>query len=135
MTFTKGCCSLRAISPGQQFLHTSGPVGRAVSYQLLSSGLSIGANAAEGDGASSPDDFVAKFRISLKEAKETHFRLQVCRRCDLLDAGFDPVLAECEELTRILAAIVHSASRRKAANRGSNGRKRRSQNTVNRTGV
>ena len=93
-----------------QFLHSRGPIARALSYQLLSSGTSIGANAEEADGASSKDDFIAKFRISLKEAKETWFRLRLCRRCELLDSTFDPLVNESEELIRIIAAIVHKAS-------------------------
>ena len=85
-----------------QFLHTRGPVARAFSYQLLSAGTSTGANAAEGDGASSHNDFIAKNRIALKEAKETRFRLRVCRRCDFLDTKFDPLVQESDELVRIL---------------------------------
>ena len=103
-----------AIVRTAQFLHTRGPIARALSYQLLSCGTSVGANAAEGDGASSGDDFIAKFRISLKEAKETWFRLRVCRRCGLLDSSFDPLVNESEELIRIIAAIVHKASARRA---------------------
>jgi four helix bundle protein len=69
-----------------QFLHTRGPIARALSYQLLSAGTSTGSNAEEADGASSHDDFIAKNRIALKEAKEARFRLRVCRRSELLDA-------------------------------------------------
>ena len=94
-----------------QFLHTRGPIGRALSYQLLSAGTSVGANAEEGDGASSHRDFIAKLRIALKEAKETRFRLRICRQCDLLDATFDSLLDESDELVRILGKIVHSARR------------------------
>ena len=39
-----------------QFLHTRGPIGRALSYQILAAGTSVGANAEEADGASSRDD-------------------------------------------------------------------------------
>jgi four helix bundle protein len=56
-----------------QFLHKRGPIGRALSYQLLSSATSVGANYEEADGASSHDDFIAKSRIALKEAKESRF--------------------------------------------------------------
>ena len=79
----------------------------AFSYQLLSAGTSTGAHAEEADGASSHDDFIAKNRIALKEAKETHFRLRVCRRCDFLGTSFDPLVQESDELVRILAKIVH----------------------------
>jgi len=100
-----------------QFLHTRGPIGRALSYQLLSAGTSTGANAEEADGASSHDDFIAKNRIALKEAKETRFRLRVCRRSELLDARFDPVVTESDEPVRILGKIVHNALRNKASRR------------------
>lgn len=96
-----------------QFLHARGGIARAVSYQLLSAGTSTGANAEEGDGASSHTDFIAKNRIALKEAKEVRFRLRVCRMCDLLDERFDPLVQESDEIVRILAAIVHSALRRR----------------------
>ena len=95
-----------------QFLQTQGPVARALSYQILSAGTSVGANAEEGDGASSHRDFVAKLRIALKEAKETRFRLRICRQCELLDATFDSLLDESDQLVRILGKIVHNARRR-----------------------
>ena len=94
-----------------QFLHTRGPIGRALSYQLLTAGTSIGANMQEADGAASRPDFVVKVRIALKEAKETWFRLRVCRRSELLDHRFDPLVRESEEIVRILAAIVHKTIR------------------------
>jgi four helix bundle protein len=100
-----------------QFLHTRGPIGRALSYQLLSAGTSTGANAEEADGASSHDDFIAKTRIALKEAKETRFRLRVCRRAELLDANFDSLVKESDELVRILGKIVHNALRNKGRSR------------------
>lgn len=105
-----------------QFLHTQGPVARAFSYQLLSAGTSAGANAAESDGASSHNDFIAKNRIALKEAKETRFRLLVCRRCHLLDETFDPLVQESDELVKILGKIVRNAvrNRRERLRRSSN---------------
>jgi four helix bundle protein len=98
-----------------QFLHKRGPIGRALSYQLLAAGTSVGSNYEESDGASSPADFIAKNRIALKEAKESRFRLRVCRRCDLLDTNFEPLVRESDEIVRILGKIVHNALRNKAA--------------------
>ena len=94
-----------------QFLHTTGPIGRALSYQLLTAGTSVGANMQEADGAASRPDFVVKVRVALKEAKETWFRLTVCRRCELLDSRFDPLVKESDEIVHILAAIVHKTIR------------------------
>jgi four helix bundle protein len=103
------CDVVRAV----QFLHRQGPVARALSYQLLSAGTSVGANYEEADGASSHDDFIAKTRISLKEAKESRFRLRVCRHCELLDAKFDPLIDESDQVVRILGKIVHQAVARR----------------------
>jgi len=65
-------------------------------------------------------DFIAKTRIALKEAKETRFRLQVCRRSDVLDENFDSLVRESDEVVRILGKIVHNAKRRAdALRRGS----------------
>ena len=95
-----------------QFLHTRGPIARHLSYQILSAGTSVGSNAEEADGGSSHDDFIAKNRIALKEAKETRFRLRVCQRTRLLSPEFDPVVQESDELVRIIGKIVHNALRR-----------------------
>ncbi|MGE0446608.1 MAG: four helix bundle protein [Vicinamibacterales bacterium] len=97
-----------------QFLHTKGPVARALSYQLLNAGTSVGANAQEADGASSHRDFIAKQRIALKEAKETRYRLRICRRCNFLDSGYDPLLQASVEIVRILGKMVHNALRNAA---------------------
>jgi four helix bundle protein len=105
-----------------QFLHQHGAIGRALSYQILAAGNSAGANAAEADSGSSRDDFIAKTRIALKEAKETRFRLQVCRRTGLLDDRFDPLIDESDQLVRILATIVRNATKKRAAERAARSR-------------
>jgi len=60
------CDVVRAV----EFLHKRGPIGRAISYQILDAGTSVGSNYEESDGASSIADFIAKNRIALQEAKE-----------------------------------------------------------------
>jgi hypothetical protein len=71
-------------------------------------------------------DFIAKNRIALKEAKETRFRLRVCRGTDLLDGSYDPLVNESDELVRILATIVHNAIRRRKAEKEEKARRRAS---------
>ena len=44
-----------------------------ISKQILKSGTSIGANARESINAESPQDFIHKLGIALKEANETQF--------------------------------------------------------------
>jgi four helix bundle protein len=100
--FEFACLIVRVV----QYLHTQGPIASALSYQLLKAGTSAGANYEEADDGSSNKDTLAKQRISLREVKETRFRLRVLRRCDLLGLEHEPVIQEAAELTRILATIV-----------------------------
>src|SRR5687768_13463728 len=81
-----------------QFLHTRGAVPVALSYQILKSGTSAGANYEEADGGSSDRDTLAKRRIVLRELMETHFRLRVLRETKILSLCHDPVLQENHEL-------------------------------------
>ena len=55
---------------------------RTLGNQLLRSGTSIGANVEEGQAAQSEADFVSKYSIACKEARETHywFRLLAASR-------------------------------------------------------
>lgn len=100
-----GCLIVRL----SQFLHTRGPVAAALSYQVLKSGTSAGANYVESDDGSSPRDALAKRKIVLRELKESEFRLRVLRNSGLLTAAHDPVIAETSELIKIVATLVRKA--------------------------
>ena len=89
-----------------QFLHTRGPVPRALSYQILKSGTSAGANYEEADDGSSPRDSLAKKKIVLRELKESRWRLRLVRAAGFLTAEHDPVIKESDELVRIMARIT-----------------------------
>jgi four helix bundle protein len=106
--FQFACIIVRLV----QFLHTRSPIGRALSYQLLKSGTSAGANYEEADDGSSDRDAVAKMRISLRELKETRFRLRVVRATGLLSKEHDPVVVECDELVKIVASIIRNKQAR-----------------------
>ena len=80
--------------------------------QLLNSGTSIGANLEEARGGESRRDFISKCSISLKEARESLFRLRVADRCQLGPNGKATALAkEAKELAAIIGAIVRNARR------------------------
>ena len=100
--FEYACIIVRLV----EFLHTRGKVATALSYQVLKSGTSAGANYEEADDGSSDRDVLAKRKITLRELKETRFRLQVLRDCDKLSADHDPVITETVELIRIVATLV-----------------------------
>ena len=92
-----------------QFLHTRGPVAVALCPQLLKSGTSAGANYEEADDGSSSRDVRAKRQIVLRELKETSFRLRVLRHVAILTPAHDPVIGECNELVKILAALIRKS--------------------------
>jgi four helix bundle protein len=104
--FLFACLIVRLV----QFLHTRGPVAVALSYQILKSGTSAGANYEEADDASGPRDRIAKRRIALRELKETLWRLRVARRSALLTQAHDPVIAENLELVKIVATVIRRSS-------------------------
>jgi len=88
------CDVVRAV----EFLHKRGPIRRALSYQILSAGRSVGSNYEESDGASSTADFIAKNRIALKEAKEVRFR---CGYAASQTCSTQSLTHYCASLTRL----------------------------------
>jgi len=48
---------------------------------------------------------------SWRELKETSFRLRVLRKAGILTAAHDPVIGECAELVKIVAAVLRRLPR------------------------
>ena len=75
--------------------------------QLIKSSTSIGANIREGRRVQSPADFVAKMSISLKEAEESRYWLELLTASNYIDAEQpSELLKACDEIVRMLASIV-----------------------------
>jgi four helix bundle protein len=75
--------------------------------QLLRSGTGIGSNLEEAKGAQSRRDFIAKARISLKEARESHYWLRIMTKCELVPRRrLEPLLNEANEIVAVLTAII-----------------------------
>ena len=84
-------------------------VGRTLSRQLLRSGTSIGANVEEAQAGQSRADFLSKYSIALKEARETLYWMRLITECEILPAlRLSEITQECDELVAILTAIVKS---------------------------
>ena len=95
-------------------LDEEGGVARTLAPQLVRCGTSIGANLEEARGGESRRDFKSKCAISLKEARESAFRLRVCVTTRLGPGDEARSLAqEAEELAAILGAIVRNSRRSK----------------------
>ena len=80
-----------------------------LSKQMLRAGTSIGANVEEALAGQSRRDFTAKMSIASKEARECHYWLRLLRDSRIMSADrIAPILADCDELIRLLTAIVKS---------------------------
>ena len=78
--------------------------------QILRSGTSIGANITEAQNASSIKDFINKLNISLKEARESEYWLDLFKASGLIDEkSHKSLLEDCKELIKLLIAIIKSA--------------------------
>ena len=74
--------------------------------QLVKAGTSIGANYREANGAESKKDFTHKIRISLKEAKETRYWLELVTEANMeFKKRIELLLQESLELIKIFSSI------------------------------
>jgi four helix bundle protein len=80
---------------------------RILAQQLVRSGTSVGANVQEAQAGQSRADFISKYSIALKEARETLYCLR------LLDSSGEPsngackiLLREADEIARVIASII-----------------------------
>ncbi|GGG40272.1 four helix bundle protein [Bizionia arctica] len=81
-----------------------------MSRQLLKSGTSIGANVREAEFAQSKPDFINKMSISLKEANETDYWLDLLHATNFLNADeFEKFKPKSQEMLRLLVSIVKSS--------------------------
>ena len=84
-----------------------------LSKQILRSGTSIGANVNEAISAESKKDFVHKLSISLKEARETKYWLNLLKDSDFISQEtFNKSNKDCEELIKILSSIILTTKQR-----------------------
>lgn len=80
-----------------------------LSRQVLRSGTSIGANVKEAVVAQSRKEFIAKLNISLKEANETEYWIQLLHATGYLD-DVDSVLEDNRNIIRVLTSIIKSTN-------------------------
>jgi four helix bundle protein len=89
-------------------------VARTLSWQLLRSGTSIGANLEEAQAGQSKLDFISKNAIALKEARETIYWLRLLAASRIIsEKRLLDLQTEAEELARIIGSIIVSAKKRK----------------------
>ena len=83
-----------------------------LSRQLLKSGTSIGANIREAEHAQSKADFINKLSISLKEANETEYWLDLLYETNYLsDEEFQKLKNKNIELLKLLISIINTSKK------------------------
>jgi four helix bundle protein len=89
-------------------------ISRTVGKQLLRAGTSVGANVEEGQAGQSRADFINKYKIALKEARETIYWLRLINESGEGAPATQTILRlkrEAEEISLILGAIVVKAAK------------------------
>ena len=84
---------------------------RTIVNQLLDSGTGIGSNLEEARAGQSRADFIAKARVALKEARESHYWLRLLERSGSVSLNrIRPLVDEANEIVAILTTIIKKAS-------------------------
>ena len=87
--------------------------------QLARSGTSIGANIHEAEYAESPDDFVHKLKIALKECNETQYWLEILSAsAPELNQTIKPLQHEAGSIRRMLIASITTVQSSKSRSEG-----------------
>ncbi|MCM1365047.1 MAG: four helix bundle protein [Faecalibacterium sp.] len=80
-----------------------------LSKQVLRCGTSIGANIKEAIRGQTKADFYAKMNISLKEASETEYWLELLHESGYLEhILFQSIYSDCQEIIKLLMSITKS---------------------------
>ncbi|MEP9410977.1 MAG: four helix bundle protein [Candidatus Brocadia sp.] len=87
-------------------------VAKTLGKQLLRSGTSIGANIEEAQAGQSRADFVNKYAIALKEARETIYWIRLLRESgEYTDGQIEQTQREAEEIAKIIGSIIVSTKK------------------------
>ena len=82
---------------------------KVLAKQFLRSGTSVGANCKEAVSAQSKKDFIHKYEIALKEARETEYWIEIMIETKLIpEQKFALLLKEIDSIIRILVATIKS---------------------------
>ena len=87
----------------------------ALSNQLFRSGTSIGANIREAQNDESVKDFIHKFKLAAKEADETGYWLELCKRSDSYPTN-DNLTVNLINMNRVISKIISSTKKKQFSN-------------------
>ena len=99
--------SLRAVKLCQALKENSDSTGSVIGKQYLRSATSIGANLQEGHSGESNADFVHKYGIAQKEARESLYWLRILEGANIFSsAKLHPIIEETNEIISIITSII-----------------------------
>jgi four helix bundle protein len=105
--------ALRAIKLYQALQEQKNGAGWILGKQYLRSATSIGANIEEAQSAESRADFIHKYGIAQKEAKESLYWLRLIGESGILPTNrLASVTRETEELFAVITAIIVNTKRK-----------------------
>ena len=84
---------------------------QVISYQLLRSSTSVGANYEEAQAGVSKADFSNKVGISLKEIRETNYWIRIIIEISEENTNWITLESESKELMKILGSIYAKSSK------------------------
>ena len=114
-TFSFACRAVKLC----QMLGKTRSVPPSLANQLLRSATSIGANVEEGQASQSKADFVAKYSIACKEAREAHYWLRLIGATGLVgEDRLSGMVDEADQLVAILTTIVKKCRPSRTKGRG-----------------
>jgi four helix bundle protein len=88
-----------------------------LSKQLLKCGTSVGANINEAQEAQSISDFISKLSISLKEAREAKYWLELLKATEYLTTKeADSIHKDLIELLKLLVSIIKTSKQKRIKN-------------------
>ena len=104
--------SLRAIRLFQSLQEGTDRAGWELSRQYLRSATSIGANIEEAQSGESRADFLHKYGIAQKEARETLYWLRLMADSNIVpQKRLSPLLKETGEIISVITAIIVKTKR------------------------
>jgi len=110
--------SLRAIKLYRALQEGKDGAGWVLGKQYLRAATSIGANVEEAQSGESRLDFVHKYGIAQKEARESIYWLKLLAESGIVSLPrLKPLIKETEELFAVITGIIPSAKRRTKARR------------------
>lgn len=106
--------ALRAIKLDQCLQEGKDSAGWIIAKQYLRSATSIGANVAEAQSGESRADFIHKYNIAQKEARESLYWLRLLAQSGILPTTrLTPLIRETEEIIAVITAIIVTAKHNK----------------------